>query len=74
MFYIETGSDSASGSITRSIVGEELKQYADTWTEQRKCFYSLDHKGLTENGQEKENCRLEDEEFDLELERALELP
>ena len=71
----ETGEDYTSGSIVEPIVGEELKQYAYSWIEQRKCFYSLDYTygmDIVEKGQKKEKCQ-PDDEFDLELKRALEL-
>ena len=81
IFY-EAGGDCVSGSTIGPTLGEELKKCAYSWIEQRKRFYSLDHKytAIAEKGQEKdfkqalrEKDLLDDDEFDAELERALEL-
>ena len=79
----EAGGDCVSGSTIGPTVGEELKKCAYSWIEQRKRFYSLDHKyiDIAEKGQEKElkqgltekGVLDDDDEFDAELERALEL-
>ena len=81
-YIFEAGGDCVSGSTIGPTLGEELKKCAYSWIEKRKHFYSLDHKytDIVEKGQEEELKQgltekgvLDDDEFDAELERALEL-